>query len=234
MKRKCKSCGFDFNALNKQLYCSDDCRKNFKNSSKRKPSIQFECLICKDEFTQKRKNNITCSTFCSQKLWVKNNPEKNFERYHGESAKKRNSLWLLNNKDKVRKNKQRYKKKKRQNDINFKLNELVGNSIRNGIKDKGFKKWCTIVGYSIEELKTHLETTFQDGLTWEIYLKGGYHIDHIIPKHLYSFESYLDEDFKKCWNFRNLRIITSEENFNKLGKLDYDLVDKHNIRHLLP
>lgn len=234
MEKNCKNCGFKFKALGKQIYCNENCKIAYRKLKRKKLPINKNCVICDTKFIQKRKDKITCSESCSQKLWVKNNPEKNFERYNGESAKKRKALWSLNNKDKLRKIKQRYKKKRRQNDINFKLNELISNSIRQGILDKGFKKWSNIVGYTTEELKYHLESTFENGLTWEVYLKGDYHIDHIIPQHLYSFNSYLDEEFKKCWNLRNLRIITETENLNKLGTLDLDLVDKYKISDLLP
>ena len=57
-------------------------------------------------------------------------------------------------------------------DVNFKLNELIGNAIRLSIQDKGFKKWSLVLGYSIETLKNHLESTLQEGITWETYLKN--------------------------------------------------------------
>ena len=63
-------------------------------------------------------------------------------------------------------------------------------------------------------------------------LTDDYHIDHIIPVSLYDFLN--NDDVKKCWNPRNLRIITIDENQSKKDKLDLDLIDEYNICDLLP
>lgn len=192
------------------------------------------CINCGKPFIQKRKDNITCSKSCSQQLWVKNNPEKNKERYNGEEAKKRKKEWIKNNYQKFRDIQNRYKRKRFRNDVNYKLNRLMGNAINQGVNDKGFKKWESIVGYSINTLKDHLLKFASDGFTWEIYLKGGYHIDHIIPQSMYNFKSYQDPEFKKCWHYRNLRVLSGDDNLHKLATYDPNLVVQYNIFDLLP
>lgn len=42
------------------------------------------------------------------------------------------------------------------------------------------------------------------------------------------------KEFLKCWNYRNLRIIPALENLSKSDKLNIELVDKYNIKDLLP
>jgi len=192
------------------------------------------CVNCGNTFIQKRKDNITCSKKCSQQLWVKNNPEKNQRRHNGEEAKKRKKEWIKNNYQKFRDIQNRYKRKRFQIDVNYKLNRLMGNAINQGINDKGFKKWENIVGYSIDILRNHLETTLPENITWNDYLKGGYHIDHIIPQSMYDFESYQDPEFKKCWCYRNLRILPGNDNLHKLATYDPNLVVQYNISDLLP
>ena len=234
-KKKCKLCNniFETNS-GVQKFCNNICQNKDRNIKRRKIYILFNCVLCKKKFTQKRKDNITCSSTCSQKLWVKNNPEKNFERHSGIKAKKRIKIWLQKNKDRVRKIKRKYKDKKRKIDAKYKLNELVSNAIRLAINNKGFEKWSAILGYDIDFLMNHLEKTFENGLTWNEYLKGGYHIDHIIPQSLYTFKNKEDAEFKKCWNYRNLRIISSDENLLKFNNLDLSLVMKYEIYDLLP
>ena len=51
--------------------------------------------------------------------------------------------------------------------------------IRRHIVDKNNKSWITLVGYTLLELMTHLESQFTDGMTWENY--GQWHVDHIRP-----------------------------------------------------
>lgn len=110
----------------------------------------------------------------------------------------------------------------------------MSNAINQGIKDKSFKKWEKLVGYSINTLKNHLETTLPNNITWNDYLKGGYHIDHIIPQSMYSFDSYQDPEFMKCWHYRNLRVLPGDDNLNKLATYDPNLVVQYNIFDLLP
>jgi len=66
----------------------------------------------------------------------------------------------------------------------------------------------------------------------EITIKGKYHIDHIIPCAVYDFNN--PDHIMKCWQPGNLRIIPAAENLSKNDKLDFDLIRKHKIEHLLP
>jgi len=234
--KKCKNCGKEIVAIGNKQYCNYKCQNDARNIRKRKSTKIYKCEICGKEFTQKRKDNVTCSKVCGRKLWVKNNPEKSDKCDKGINRHNRYVKWRENNRDKTRAIKQRYKAKRRLEDVNFKLNELIGNAIRLSVQDKGFRKWSSILGYSVETLKIHLESTLQEGITWEVYLKNSnkFHIDHIIPISAYSFNSCNDIEFKKCWNYRNLRIITYKENLEKLSSVQPELIKKYEIEDLLP
>ena len=233
--KKCKLCGIDFiSTTNNQFFCTKVCQNNYRNLKRKIIPIEFNCLICGVTFIQKRKDNTTCSPSCSQKLWSKNNPEKNQNRHNGTEAKIRRKNWVKNNYETFRSIQNKHKSKRYKTDINYKLNYLMSNAIRHGINNKSFRKWETLVGYSISELKTHLEKTLPEGITWIDYLNGGYHIDHIIPQSMYNFVSCKSSEFKKCWCYRNLRIITESENLEKLSSYNIDLVIKYNIFDLLP
>jgi hypothetical protein len=232
----CKRCNNEFEGATQKRYCSKECSVADKNEKRRKSPQILKCVICEKEFVQKRKDNLTCSLVCGRKLWIKNNPEKSANCDKGINRKKRFEKWRENNRDKLRKTKQKYKANRRKKDVNFKINELIGNSIRSSVRNKGFKKWSEILGYDIETLKVHLEKTLPKNITWEIYLKSNneFHIDHIVPISAYNFNTYEDEDFKKCWNYRNLRIISKKENLTKLSNIKMELIEKFNIKDLLP
>jgi hypothetical protein len=234
MKIKCKNCENEFEKSGKKVFCSEICVKDNKNKKRRKKSEQVMCKICDNFFTQKRKDNLTCSGSCSQKLWILKNPDKNWNRQNSIEAKKRKNEWRKKNIDKIRIIKQRYKKKRRQNDISYNLYEKMSNAIRIALNGKGFKKWTKIVGYDAYDLKNHLEKTLPENISWNEFLKNDYHIDHIIPQSLYSYKNEFDEDFKKCWELKNLRILPGKENKQKSDILDFDLVKKYDISHLLP
>lgn len=46
--------------------------------------------------------------------------------------------------------------------------------------NKNGRKWNDLVGYSTDELLTHLEKQFKPGMSWDNY--GEWHVDHIIPR----------------------------------------------------
>jgi hypothetical protein len=85
----------------------------------------------------------------------------------------------------------------------------------NGIKES--KSWETLVGYSLEQLKLHLECQFTDGMSWENY--GKWHIDHITPLSSFDIQNYNDENFKKCWSLENLQPLWAEDNLKKSNKV---------------
>ena len=169
----CKYCNQEFLPESpKQIYCTPKCKNDNRNLNRRKDVIEFSCLICNNPFIQKRKDNLTCSASCSQKLWVKNNPEKNWERYNGDARKEKSKQWRKENIEIVRAIKQRYKKKRRDNDIIFKLNENVGNGIRSALKSSGSQKnnrTEEILGCSIIDFKLYLESKFDSWMSWDNY-----------------------------------------------------------------
>lgn len=121
--------------------------------------------------------------------------------------------WKDNNKEKVRisnklskrRNRVRinaYDRKRYKENISYKLNILIKRRINDCIK-KNRKSTKDILDYTVEDLKTHLESKFTSGMTWENH--GEWHIDHIVPVSNFKFKSIDDEDFKKCWSLDNLQ-----------------------------
>ena len=116
------------------------------------------------------------------------------------------------------KKKRQYEKNRRQN-IKYRVSGNVSRGIRRSLKsDKNGRHWESLVGYTIIQLKDHLEKQFTDGMTWENY--GKWHIDHIRPICSFNIEDYECDDFKKCWSLSNLRPLWAIENQIKNGKFD--------------
>ncbi|MCK5610585.1 hypothetical protein KAR91_52415 [Candidatus Pacearchaeota archaeon] len=76
-----------------------------------------------------------------------------------------------------------------------------------------------IVGYSAEDLVKHLESQFQDNMTWDNYgRKPGiecWEMDHITPESWFNYSSFEDDDFKKCWALNNLQPKWAYDNRSK-------------------
>lgn len=72
--------------------------------------------------------------------------------------------------------------------------------------------WQSLVGYTLLDLKTHLERQFQPNMTWDNYGMKGWVIDHIRPVASFHFDNPSDPDFKKCWALTNLQPMWMREN----------------------
>lgn len=76
--------------------------------------------------------------------------------------------------------------------------------------------WSTLVGYSTEQLMAHLEERFLPGMTWANY--GKWHVDHVIPKSAFIYQSPTDGDFARCWALSNLQPLWARDNLVKGAK----------------
>jgi len=113
-----------------------------------------------------------------------------------------------------------YYKKKIKTDLRFNLSKKISSGIRNSLKNqKGGTHWEKLVGYSVTNLKKHLELNIPKGYTWQDFLEGKLHIDHIIPISAFNFNKPEHPDFKRCWALENLQLLPAEENLRKHNKL---------------
>ena len=80
------------------------------------------------------------------------------------------------------------------------------------------KKLTNLLGYSIHDLKEHLENQFDVYMSWDNY--GTYwHIDHIIPHSFFRLKSVNDYQFKLCWSLVNLQPLEAKKNIKKRDKI---------------
>lgn len=74
-----------------------------------------------------------------------------------------------------------------------------------------------ILGYTVDDLKTHLERLFQPGMSWDNY-GNEWHIDHIKPDVLFKYSEISSDEFKKCWSLDNLQPLWAKDNIAKSCK----------------
>jgi len=104
-------------------------------------------------------------------------------------------------------------------DPSFRLRKAMSVAIRSSLRDeKAGRTWESLVGYTVDDLRAHLEGRFVAGMTWENY--GEWHIDHIIPQSAFSFSSPSDPQFAKCWALANLQPLWGPENIRKSDILE--------------
>ena len=128
--------------------------------------------------------------------------------------KERIKEWFLKNKQHTRD----YARNKYKTDINFKLRINCRNRIRMALKGN-FKSASTmkLIGCTIDELRSHLESLFEPWMTWENHGVGGWDIDHIRP--CVSFDLTDPKQQRICCNWSNLQPMEHIENIKKRDKV---------------
>lgn len=81
---------------------------------------------------------------------------------------------------------------------------------------KAGRQWEQIVGYGLQELRSHFERMLPRGKTVDGALKDGWHIDHIVPKSAFDLSD--ERELAKAWCMSNLRLIPAQENLSKNAK----------------
>ena len=122
----------------------------------------------------------------------------------------------------------KYMKLRRDSNPTIRLSGSMSASIRNYLKNnKNNKRWESILGYTIEDLKIHLESKFQEGMTWKNYGMHGWTLDHICPVSSFNFTSLKDiEEIRECWGIANLQPLWAIDNIKKGAKLDWKKENK--------
>jgi hypothetical protein len=111
-----------------------------------------------------------------------------------------------------------YNKKRRSNDSMFRLSVCISRRMHETLANsKGKSKYFDLLGYSLQDLKKHLEKHFKLGMTWSNY--GKWELDHIVPISAFNYKSTSDLDFRKCWSLSNLQPLWKSENRHKSNKL---------------
>lgn len=75
------------------------------------------------------------------------------------------------------------------------------------------------MGADIETVKKHLESLFQNGMTWDNHGFDGWHIDHIVP--CAAFDLTDPEEQKKCFHYTNLQPLWAKDNLSKGDRYEY-------------
>lgn len=162
----------------------------------------------------------------SDKRYYKNNRDKRlkyFSEWQKENREHLNNYhkeWREKNIDKHRENKRTYERTRKANDPLYKLISNFRTAIYQVLKENNVDKnghYFEILKYSPDELISHLENQFKDGMTWDNY--GEWHVDHILPITSFNIQEIGDNEFMKCWSLNNLQPMWGKENIKKSNKI---------------
>lgn len=185
------------------------------------PKDAGQCKNCKKMYmkgyVQKNKEKLSVS----QKEWYKNNSErvikKSLEYYENNKSDLVLKRKLYNENHKINRN--AWEKKRKLSDPAYKLRKNFSTKICVALKgNKNNLSILSYLPYTMKKLREHLESQFDDKMSWANY--GIYwHVDHIIPQSKLLYTSMMDDNFKKCWSLENLRPLEAIENIRKSNKI---------------
>jgi len=141
--------------------------------------------------------------------------------YDAANPEKRREIrrrWDFSNPEK-RKARLRKSNAKKRLTVTGQLSHHISVAMRQSLKfGKQGRKWESLVGYNLNQLKRHLEKRFLPGMSWKN--RSEWHIDHRMPISAFNYEKPEDLDFKRCWELKNLRPLWKHDNLVKHAKID--------------
>jgi len=192
---------------------------NFTKDSRKKDGLKINCIsCCKSHYEKYKEKNYE-----KEKERI-SHYNKNKRIIDKEKIKKYKKEYYINNKEEIEKKRREYRSinkkrlhEKRMSNLLRRINENIGSTIRQSLKNNGFRKKSRtfqIIGCSPSELKSHLESKFEPWMNWENWGKYngnpnyGWDIDHIIP----ISSGNTEEDILNLNHYKNLQPLCSYVN----------------------
>ena len=153
-------------------------REDFYKDNRTNSGLRYDCKdCCKIESKEYIDNNKELVSKRNSESYLKNldyNLERT-KRYRDE------------NKEKISEYNKNYKKKRFENDENFRFTTTIRKNINSYLKGNKNKKTEEILGCSFLEFRKYIESKFENWMKWENYGKYngefsfGWDLDHIVP-----------------------------------------------------
>jgi hypothetical protein len=127
-----------------------------------------------------------------------------------------------------------YERNKYHSDETVRIKKLLRRRFLAALKTQSTEKCKSIIelsGCDLDFFKKWIEYQYKlitntETIDWEDF-KQNYHIDHLIP--CSSFNLTDIEEQKKCFHWKNIQILTKENNLKKSNTIiSQELIDKHN------
>ena len=199
-----------------------------KNSSK-KDGLESRCKPCNIKYTKSWRKNlekrikIPKVKICNMCNKSKESNEFCKNKSHSDGlntfCKSCYKISYKNRKEKVNKWNREYLRRKRKNNIQFKISERI--RVRVGLALKGKRKPASAIkdmGCTIKFLIQYLESLFEKNMNWNNYGINGWHVDHIKPLSLFDLED--KEQFLEACHYTNLQPLWAFDNLKKSNNFE--------------
>lgn len=220
----CDMCGKQFQRVSRERVCSEECRKqrdatyrvkHLEKHDKVPKTETRNCKCCGSKFTVFEKlRKDYCSEKCKNKLRPPISEERRAVKNKRSREKYKNDpVWREKH---IRQAKEgvyramktpegRAQTRLRRN-MRKALQRLTQNSEATSLT-------LAEIGYTPAELKHRLEQTMPAGATWDDFMSGDLHIDHIRP--VASFDLLDESQLIECYSLGNLQLLWAYDNISK-------------------
>lgn len=196
-----------------------DCETVGYCQAHRNHSPEFTSIIAKRKPTNSKSKWQNMTEAQREDQRSRNNlATKAWRMRNAEYKREINRKWISENKSRKAAINAKSRDKRRATPLGS-INHRMATAIRQSLKlGKVGRGWETLVGYTVIELRNHLEKLFLPGMSWESFLRGEIHIDHIRPISSFSYSSTDDDDFMECWALKNLQPLWRADNQRKSNR----------------
>lgn len=194
-----------------------DMRKNKpKKDRERIAPIEYVCVKCGIIEIRRKRGSLFC------KRCQTNNNSKRYRDLHPEKRRDISKNYRQTHRTAYLNTLKRARDKRRSTEHGV-LEHRMEVAIRQVLQEnKNKESWQKLVGYSVQDLRSHLESQFSRDMSWDLFLDGEIEIDHKIPKKYFIYSSPQDEQFKICWSLDNLQPLWKLDNRRKSAKLGWE------------
>lgn len=200
--------------------CQEDkLLSEFPRSKRYKSGYLARCKCCVNAAAKEYRESNKSQVAASRKKYYEENIDKlrtqkreNSKKFRKDKAEY-DKLYRKENKTKIAANKKRWETKQKHNPI-FKIKRNLRRRVHHALKGEN-KSQATfdLIGCSPEEFKSHIESQWEAGMSWDNYGTRGWHIDHIKPCH--TFDLSCPEQQKECFHFSNQRPLWATDNLTR-------------------
>jgi hypothetical protein len=174
------------------------------------------CVACAKEVAleKKRARGRSESSRAAKRAWA---------AAHRSVIETNRSRWRAAHREQARAYKRHYERRAR-SEYRYNLLSTMRSRVAAALKasrrrgkavtDRGAMR---LVGCSIDALMRHLESLFEDGMTWGNFGRGGWHIDHVYPVGRADMSDAAQ--VRAAFNWQNCRPLWARENLRKNAKV---------------
>lgn len=184
----------------------------FRKDSDKVDKLYYCCKACCQKRSKEYLKNEGAEV---ARKWSKKHYQENTESCKKQSRTfyNDNRIWVLARE--LLYSKKRYHSKLKLNPF-FRLNSSIRTAVGRCLKGKKLgNRWKDIVGWTLDDLITHMESLFLEGMAWENYGigHGKWVVHHCnIPISAFTFTSLSDPKIRECWALENLAPLWWYEN----------------------